>query len=301
MALRDYLTGEVAQDYADGLLNRREALRRLGLMGLTASGAAALLAACGTTGTGAGPSDTDARPAAATGTTAPVGATAGPGELIRFPGRSGELQGAWAASAGPRGAVLVVHENRGLTSHFYDLVGRLAGAGYGALCVDLLSPDGGTTGISDPAEVPAKLSQAPPERLLGDLGSGLDELGRRVPGAKLATVGFCFGGGMVWSLLQAGEGRLAAASPFYGPVPDPADFSGSKAAVLAVFAELDTRVSAGRDRAEAALAAAGLSHEVKTYPGADHAFFNDTGPRYNAAAAADAWNDLLDWFGRHLA
>ena len=55
-----------------------------------------------------------------------------------------------------------------------------------------------------------------------------------------------------------------------------------------------------RDQLEAALERAGLTHEIVTYPGANHAFFNDTGPRYNPDAAAQAYAKLLDWFGRHL-
>jgi carboxymethylenebutenolidase len=130
--------------------------------------------------------------------------------------------------------------------------------------------------------------------------AGIDELERRAPGAPVGTVGFCFGGGMVWALLDAGEARLSAAAPFYGPAPADADFSGAGAAVLAVYAELDDRVNASRDAATAALEAAGLTHEVKTFAGADHAFFNDTGQRYNAEAATEAYADLLAWFGEHL-
>ncbi|MGH9165248.1 MAG: dienelactone hydrolase family protein, partial [Acidimicrobiales bacterium] len=222
------------------------------------------------------------------------------GRPVRFAGPSGELQAVVAQPAQPRAAVLVIHENRGLTPHFVELVGRLAGEGYAALCVDLLSPEGGTAGLTDPAEAPAALGAAPLDRLLGDLRAGLDELARRVPGAKLGAVGFCFGGGMAWNLLDAGESRLAAAVPFYGPAPDDADFSGAKAAVLGVYAELDSRVNASRDRAEAALQSAGLTHEIRTFAGADHAFFNDTGPRYNAAAAADAYAALLAWFATYL-
>ncbi|MDO2381542.1 dienelactone hydrolase family protein, partial [Rhodococcus electrodiphilus] len=74
----------------------------------------------------------------------------------------------------------------------------------------------------------------------------------------------------------------------------------SRAAVLAIYAELDQRVNASRDAATAALERAGLAHEVVTYPGADHAFFNDTGPRYNADAAAGAYDRMLAWFGTHL-
>ncbi len=107
---------------------------------------------------------------------------------------------------------------------------------------------------------------------------------------------------MTWQLLAAGEPRLAAAVPFYGPAPDPADFSGSpNAAVLGIYAGLDDRVNASRESAEAGLTSAGLEHELTTYDGADHAFFNDTGPRYNADAASQAYQAMLDWFGQHLA
>ena len=76
--------------------------------------------------------------------------------------------------------------------------------------------------------------------------------------------------------------------------------AGSRAAVLAIYAGLDDRVNASRDRAVAALEAAGLTYEVQTYDGADHAFFNDTGPRYNAEAATDAYRRVLAWFRTHL-
>ena len=306
MALRGYLVDEVTQDYADGLLTRRDALHRLGLLGIGVVGASALLAACDSDG-GGGAADTSTPPSGpgatgpspgATGT--PTPGASPPGEPVRFDGPSGELQAAWAGAAQPRGAVLVIHENRGLTPHFYDLVGRFARDGYSALCVDLLSAEGGTASLSDPAAAPAALADAPAERLLADLGAGIDELQRRVPSAAVGAIGFCFGGGMTWNLLQAGEQRLAAAAPFYGPSPENPDFGGARAAVYAVYAGNDARVNATRERAGAALAAAGLTYEIRTFAGAEHAFFNDTGPRYDEAAAREAYAAVLDWFAQHL-
>ena len=293
MALRDYLAGEVAQDFADGLLSRREALRRLGLLGLSLTGASALLTACAD-----GDDDAATSPTAPATTGAPgAGDEAG---LIRFPGPSGELRAAYAEPGRTKASVLVIHENRGLTPHFHDLVRRVAGEGFVALCVDLLSAEGGTRALTDPAAAPAALSTAPDDRLLGDLRAGIDELERRRPGLKVGAVGFCFGGGMTWNLLDAGEARLAAAAPFYGPAPEEPDFRGARAAVLAVYGELDARVNATRDRAQAALEAAGLPHEIRTFAGADHAFFNDTGPRYDPEAAREAYAALLQWFDRYL-
>ncbi|MDQ3943864.1 MAG: dienelactone hydrolase family protein, partial [Actinomycetota bacterium] len=232
-------------------------------------------------------------------TTAPAGETEG--ALITFKGPRGELKGSFAAAADPKGAVLIIHENRGLTPHFVALPGRLAEAGYSALAVDLLSEEGGTAGLGDEAKAQAALSAAPRERLVADSRAGVDELERRTPEAKLGAMGFCFGGGMTWSLLDAPEPRLAAAVPFYGPLPDGADFAGAKAAVLAIYAELDTRVNASREAAITAMNQAGLVNEVKTFPGVDHAFFNDTGQRYNQAAADQAYAAVVDWFGRYLA
>jgi carboxymethylenebutenolidase len=303
MALRNYLATEVALDHADGLLSRREAMHRLGLLGLSAVAASGLLSACGSEAAAPG----GATPSAGAAASPTSGPTAAPDydvaaaiartQSVTFPGGTGTMSGAFAAAQNPRGAVLVVHENRGLTDHLRAVTGRLAGDGYTALAPDLLSRVGGTAAVPDATAALAGISAAD---LVADLRSGLAELGRRAPGAALGTVGFCFGGGMVWQLLGSGPSDLAAAVPFYGPAPDNPVFTGSRAAVLGIFAEKDTRVNAGRDKLESALTAAGLTHEFVTEPGADHAFFNDTGPRYNPAAAADAYRRTLAWFGAHL-
>jgi carboxymethylenebutenolidase len=104
----------------------------------------------------------------------------------------------------------------------------------------------------------------------------------------------------VWRRRATAVPRRAAAVPFYGPAPESPDFSKSKAAVLGVYAEKDARVNATREAADAALTRAGLPHEMRTFPGVDHAFFNDTGPRYDAIQAQAAYTALQDWFGRYL-
>ncbi len=79
------------------------------------------------------------------------------------------------------------------------------------------------------------------------------------------------------------------------------DFTRAKAAVFAVYAERDARVNGSMGEARSALERAGLQHRIEVFPGVDHAFFNDTGPRYDATQAAAAYSAVLDWFGRHLA
>jgi carboxymethylenebutenolidase len=309
VALRRYLQDEVALDFVDGQLTRREALRRLGLLGLTVTAAGALLAACsGGSEEGAStpthPKEPQARLGPATSSPPPTDAPATPAgtsEPIRFAGPNGELQGAWAAAGSPKGAVLVIHENRGLTDHIRTIPPRFAADGYSALAVDLLSEEGGTAALGGDAQAIGALGAAPATRMVADLRAGIDELQRRAPGKKVGVIGFCFGGGMTWQLLAAGEPRVAAAAPFYGPAPVTPDFSGSKAAVLAVYAENDARVNGTRDAAVAALQAANLPVEVRTFPGTSHAFFNDTGGSYNPTAAAEAYAAVLDWYARYLA
>ncbi len=299
MALRPYLIEEITRDCVAGALTRREAIRRLGLLGVSAATATTMIAAApavvrAASGSTLPPADTEA----ATGSSTPLEEA----EEITFPGPEGDLIGVYSAAEPADGAVLVIHENRGLTPHIRSIPPRLAADGYSALAIDLLSAEGGTASLPSEGDAQAALGNAPAERLIADLQAGLDELERRNPDSELAVIGFCFGGGMTWQLLAAGDPRISAAVPFYGPFPEGGDLSGSpNAAVLGIYAELDDFVNPSMEAAEAALQAAGLEHELRTFEGVDHAFFNDTGRNYNADAAAEAYAAMLDWFGLHLA
>lgn len=300
--LQRYLAEEIAEDHADGLVSRREALRRLGLLGLSGAAAASLLAAIVT-------DEARARMRAASGAGAARGPSATevetaarPTREIVFRGPQGrELMGAWAAATRPRGGVLVIHENRGLNDSIRSVAGRLAASGYSSLAIDLLSEEGGTGSFADEFEAMAALGAAPASRFVADMKAGVSELRRRLPGKKVAATGFCFGGGMVWLLLTSREARLAAAVPFYGLFSEGGNVRGAKAAVLGIYAELDSRVNATRAAARTALRTAGLRHQLVTFPGVDHAFFNPTGSRYDPAAAATAYRRMLSWFGTHVA
>jgi carboxymethylenebutenolidase len=295
--LQRYIAEEIATDHFDGLLTRREAMRRLALLGLGGGAAAALIAACGSKHT--------SRPnpqSSSAATTEPPGMDEALATVpISWTGPNAKLEAAWAEAADARAGVLVIHENKGLNDWVRSVAGRFAGAGYSALAIDLLSEEGGTEHFDDPAEATAALGAVAPDRFIGDLNAGIAELQSRVGNRKVGVVGFCFGGGLVWQLLASGAQQLSAAIPFYGPLPDNPEFAASKAAVLAIYAALDTRVTASEPAAKAALDRAKLVNEVVVEPDADHAFFNDTGPRYSATAAADAWRRTLDWFGRYLA
>jgi carboxymethylenebutenolidase len=208
---------------------------------------------------------------------------------------------AWAPAARPRGGVLVIHENRGLNDHIREVAGRFAATGWSALALDLLSRRGGTGAFTDEMQVTAALNElaATPEVFDADMKAAVTELAKRVPRrADLAAIGFCFGGGMIWRLLAAKEPRLSAAAPFYGPFPEGGNLRGNRAAVLGVYGGLDTRIGATIPAARAALEAARLEHEILTFAQADHAFFNHTGARFNAPAAAEAWRRVVAWFDK---
>jgi carboxymethylenebutenolidase len=284
--IQKYLAEEVAEDLADGIITRREAMRRLGLLGVTGAAASTLLAAGA-----AVPAIAHHKRGSTETAWAPV-----PHQSITFAGPRGTLMASWAPAAKARGGVLVIHENRGLNQHISRAASRFAASGWSALAVDLLSEEGGTGSFPGEAEVAAALAAIPPERFVEDMKASVTELGRRVRGRKLAAIGFCFGGGMVWRLLASAEPRLAAAAPFYGPFPEGGSLKGSRADVLGVYGGLDSRVNASIPAARAALEAARLKHELITFTEADHAFFNDTGARFNPHAMAEAWRRTLNWF-----
>jgi carboxymethylenebutenolidase len=299
--IQRYLAEEIAEDHADGFVSRREALRRLGLLGLGGAAAASLLAAAV-----ADQAKAAARKGAAGSATEPLAAAAEEAALatreVTFRGPGGRtLMGAWGAAKRPRGGVLVIHENRGLNDSIRSVAGRLAASGYSALAIDLLSEEGGTGSFADEFEAMAALGAVPPSRFVADMKAGVAELRRRLPKKKIAATGFCFGGGMTWLLLASKEARLAAAVPFYGTFPDGGNLSGAKAAVLGIYAELDSRVNATRSAARSALRKAGLKHAIVTYPDVDHAFFNPTSSRYDRAAATAAYRRMISWFDKYVA
>jgi carboxymethylenebutenolidase len=304
--LHQYLAEEIAEDHAAGKFSRREALRRLAFMGFSVVTASALLAACGNDDEGnqsqPAPSASDSTPTSGGPSTTRAATTPVTTQDITYPAKDAvTLQGVYAKANSPKGAVLVIHENMGISPFIRSFTGRIAGDGYTAIAVDLLSAEGGTAAFSDPATIGPALTRLASERSVDDMKATLDELGKREPSAKLGVTGFCFGGGMVWELLKGKEARLAAAVPCYGTVANP-DFTGSKAAVLGIYAQNDQRVNATREAAKAALGKAGLTHDLREYPGVGHAFirFIDDPTNPANAQAQAAYGDMLDWFSRYL-
>ncbi|WP_095590549.1 YghX family hydrolase [Actibacterium ureilyticum] len=213
-------------------------------------------------------------------------------------GQIGGLMAKPAGATGPLPAVLVVHENRGLNPYIEDLVRRTAKAGYLALGPDGLTPLGGYPGNDDQGREMQR--QLDPEKLMNDFFAGFDHLlTHEGSTGKVGAVGFCYGGG-VCNALAVAFPEMAASVPFYGRQPDAASVPRINAPLMLHYAGLDERINAGWPAYEAALKENGKTYEAFIYEGVNHGFHNDTTPRYDAEAAALAWERTLNHFAAHL-
>jgi carboxymethylenebutenolidase len=316
-----YLIEEFFDDYRAGAMSQRTFTRRVAYItgSMAATSAAMLLVGCtpeevprstdpmptpSQPSSAAGPASAGAGavPRAKSPLSVPEGAAGITTAMVRFPSSGTEISGYLArpetGAAGP--AVLVCHENRGLTPHIEDVARRFAKAGYAALALDLLSREGGTSSL-DADAVSGALTRAGAQRHVSDFAAAFDFLGKQdsVDPERIAMNGYCFGGGITWQAATELPG-LKATAAFYGPAPDLDKVPAIKAAAFGVYAELDRRITGAMPALKDALAANNVRHQLTVYPGVDHAFHNDTGERYNEAQATAAWNDTLAWFGQHV-
>lgn len=200
--------------------------------------------------------------------------------------------------SGPRPGVIVVHENRGLNPYIEDVTRRLAVAGFLAFAPDALTPLGGYPGNDDAGKL--LQSQRSPESMLEDFIAAFDYLKTQPEcTGKVGVVGFCFGG-MISNQMAVRLPDLAAAVPFYGSQVPAAEVPRIQAPLLLHFAETDERVNAGWPAYATALKTHQKEHTAFFYPGTQHGFHNDTTPRYEASAAALAWERTLAFFEAQL-
>ena len=207
----------------------------------------------------------------------------------------------WPAKAqSRRGAVVVVHENRGLNAHIEDIARRLAKAGFAALAPDALSGSGGTPADEDEAR--KRIGELDREVALGIHLAAVRHAARHPHGdGKVGCVGFCWGGGMA-GRLAANSQELDAAVVFYGMPPAAEEAARVRVPLLLHYAGRDDRINAAVPAFDAALRASGARFEMHLYPDVDHAFHNDTNAaRYNADAARLAWHRTTEFLSRELA
>jgi carboxymethylenebutenolidase len=209
------------------------------------------------------------------------------GYLVRPANATGKLPG-----------ILVIHENRGLNPHIEDIARRLALDGFMTFAPDALAPVGGYPGTEEAAV--AAFGKLDRPKITEDMVAAANYLKTRPDcTGKIGAVGFCFGGGMVHTLATRLP-DLAAAVPFYGPAPAPAEAAKVKAPLLVHLAETDQRVNDTFAAYEPALKEAGVKYEAYKYPGASHGFNNDTTPRYDEKNAKLAWERTVAFFKKNL-
>ena len=203
-----------------------------------------------------------------------------------------------------RPAIIVVQEWWGLNDHMKDIATRYAKEGYIAIVPDLYSRLGNKV-TKSPDEAGKLMGMLKQEDGLKDLQATIAYL-KTVPevdAARIGVTGFCMGGSYAL-LLPCVNSSIKAAAPFYGQVPNP-DTPLQKLAcpVLYIYGEDDGWITkADVQRLANALKKYDKAGEIKTYPGAPHAFFNDTRKDvYKQAEAKDAWARTLAFFKKHLA
>ncbi|WP_371398054.1 dienelactone hydrolase family protein [Fretibacter rubidus] len=223
-------------------------------------------------------------------------------ERITFnsPEGHGAVNGLIARPIGtePLGAVLVIHENRGLNPYIEDVVRRTAKAGYLALGPDGLSSLGGYPGTDDEGRTMQRSLDG--AKVMADFFAGFEFLQSHAQSTgKVGAVGFCYGGG-VCNALAVAYPDMACSVPFYGRHADADDVPAIQAPLLVQLGETDKRINAGWPAYEKALLENGKTYEAHIYAGAGHGFHNNTTPRYNPEAATLAWNRTLAWFDKYI-
>ena len=222
------------------------------------------------------------------------------GERVTFKANGTTTPGYLARPEAPGPGVIVIQEWWGLVPHIEQVADRFAAEGFVALAPDLYHGEK----ASSPDQAGKLMMALKIDDAAKDLDGAIDRLQQEpaVTGTKVGTVGFCMGGAL--SLFAASKNaEVGACVVFYGghPAVKP-DLPALQAPVLGIYAGKDTFVSPDVvKKLDEELTGLGKRHEFHTYPGADHAFFNDARPEvYDPAAAADAWSRTLAFLRREL-
>ena len=217
-------------------------------------------------------------------------------EWVEYPSGEGKV-GAYLArpkAGSPFAAIIVIHENRGLTEFVLDIAQRWAGEGLLAIAPDCLSRLGGTAKFDSMDAAREGIGKLERAGVIADLQATLQYLKSRkdVRQGKIGVSGFCWGGAQTLNF-SAESQELAFAVPFYGAMRELDKAERIACPVFAVYAEEDRGVNANLDELEAKMKAAGKNYTRRTFPGTQHAFMNFTNPqRYNPEQAKAAWSEV---------
>ncbi|MEW6185708.1 MAG: dienelactone hydrolase family protein [Thermodesulfobacteriota bacterium] len=222
-------------------------------------------------------------------------------EYLKYSGPAGEIR-AYSAKPKKEGklpAVLVIHENRGLVPHIEEVSRRLALEGFWAVAPDALTPLGGTP--ENQEKGPAMIQKLDLAATVQNYLAAVKFLKTHpVSSGKVGVVGFCWGGAMA-NQMAVHSPDLTAAVPYYGRPPASEDVPKIKIPLLLHYAGTDPFINPAIPAFEEALKKAAVNYKLYMYPGAQHAFNNDTNPvRYNKEAAELAWGRTIAFFKEKL-
>ena len=234
---------------------------------------------------------------------------------MSFPAADATLRGhaAWPAGRASSPGLVLLPDVRGLSDHYRDVAGRFAAEGFFTLALDLYSREGAPD-LPDRATVFRWMRALPDRRVLADVAAAVAFVAARpeVAGGPVGVTGFCMGG--QYALMAAcTEPGLAACVSWYGMLRyaetdavKPADAltlaPGLHCPYLGLFGADDQLIpGADVEALREILTRHGKTFEIHVYPGAGHAFFNDTrADAYRPEAAADAWPRAVTFLRGHL-
>jgi carboxymethylenebutenolidase len=202
-------------------------------------------------------------------------------------------------------AVIMVHENKGLNDNIIQMADTLAKqTGYAVLAVDLFK--GETTNDPNRAMQLVKSARANPQETIANLQAAVKYVSSLpfVDSSKIASIGWCFGGGQSLQLaLNSEKHPLAATVLYYGTplVTDKQELSKIKWPVLGIFGDNDRAIPLPNiQQFKSALDADGIINEVHIYKGLGHAFANPSGANYAPKETGDAWQKTLAFLHKYL-
>lgn len=226
-------------------------------------------------------------------------------EAVQYPGKAGNVKAYLSRpkDGGKHGAVIVIHENRGLVEHIKDVARRFAKDGFVALAPDLLSRLGGTDQYKSPEEAIEAIKKVKQDEVVEDLNSAVAHLKKQgFVNGRVGVVGYCWGGGQSLNFATKCK-ELSGAVVYYGRNPDPLDLVRNiPCPLLGNYGEDDPNIMPGVEPLREALKKYAKSFDIKVYPKAKHAFNNNTNAeRYHPEAAKDAWARTVNFFKKNLA
>jgi carboxymethylenebutenolidase len=200
--------------------------------------------------------------------------------------------------------VVILPDVRGLFRFYEELAERFADAGVPAVAIDYFGRTAGLGPRDESFEYMPHVQRTRTETVAMDVRAAVEALKARTGAQRIFTVGFCFGGSQSFHQAAAGHG-LAGAVGFYGSLADRPHLPSAigithsmQCPVLALFGGADEHITPDQvQRFDAALSEAGVEHEIHTYPGAPHSFFDRRQADF-AAESADAWDRILGFMGK---